>query len=173
MSADTFLTVGFFCLAALTCIVGFFVFVKRQRTIAAISERICNLNMPGVTMPQLAISIPTEWRYSRIDGPGFYMHSFSAPDNAGNITAYVGNNPSIRKEMTSRKRTGCVGGKKVKFFSAMTGRTVIFQTVVKGFFAESGNSAISGLVLHIMIAAQENRFANKAFRALKTLQLVR
>lgn len=160
-------------LAVLICIVGFYVYLKRQRTIAAISERAYVMDIPEAATPRLAIRIPAEWRHNKIEGPGFYVHSFASPDGEGNVTVYIGGNPSIKKEVTSRKIIKRIGGKKVEFFAAVTDQTVISQAIIKGFFDRSGNNAISTFVLHIMIIARENSFTKRAFKALDTLKLVK
>jgi hypothetical protein len=173
ITVNMILTVSLACLVVLICIVGFYVFLKRQQTSAAISERPCIMDIPEVKTPQLAIRIPAEWRHNKIDGPGFYVHSFSSPDGEGNMTVYIGNNPSIKKEVTSRKIMKRIGGKKVEFFAAVTDQTIISQAIIKGFFDRTGNNTISALVLHVMIIARENSLTKRAFKALDTLQIVK
>jgi hypothetical protein len=172
MRVNMFLTLSLLSLVVLICIVGFYVFIKRQQTVAAVSERACAMDIPGVLTPQLSIRIPAEWRHNKIDGPGFYVHSFASPDGEGNISVYIGNNPSIKKEVTSRKSIKRVGGKKVEFFAAVTDQTVISQAIIKGFFSKTENNDISTLVLHIMVIARENSFNKRAFQALDTLRIV-
>lgn len=167
------LILSLLCLAVLICIVGFYVFLKRQRTVAAISERVCVMDIPEVITPRLGIKIPAEWRHNKIDGPGFYVHSFTSSDSEGNVTVYIGSNPSIKKEVTSRKSIKRIGGKKVEFFAAVTDRTVISQAILKGFFDRSGNNTISAFVLHIMIIARESGFTKKAFKALDTMKIIK
>ena len=167
------LTLSLLCLAGLICVVGFYVFFKRQQSSAAISERVCAMDIPEVTSPKLEIRIPVEWRHNKIEGPGFYVHSFVSPDGEGNVTAYIGHNPSIKKEVTSRKSMKRVGGKKVEFFAAVTDQTVISQAIIKGFFDKSGSNAISTFVLHIMIIARESGFTKRAFKALDTVKIVK
>jgi hypothetical protein len=168
-----FLKLSLVFLVVLICIVGFYVFLKRQKIAAAISERACNLDIPGVTTPQLTIRIPAEWRHNKIEGPGFYVHSFVSPDGEGNVTTYIGSNPSIKKEVTSRQSMKSVGGKKVEFFAAVTDQTVISQAIIKGFFNKTGNDVITALVLHIMIIGRESGFTKRAFQALDTLKIVK
>jgi hypothetical protein len=172
MMVRTLLMLSLLCLVVLICIVGFYVFLKRQRTVAAISERVCVMDITEAATPRLAIRIPAEWRHNKIEGPGFYVHSFTSPDGEGNVTAYIGNNPSIKKEVTSRKSIKRIGGRKVEFFSAVTDQTVISQAIIKGFFDRSGNNTISTFVLHIMIIARESSFAKRAFKALDSLKMV-
>ena len=166
------LKLSLLCLAVLICIVGFYVFLKRQQTAATISGRVSVMDIPEATTPRLAIRIPAEWRHNKIDGPGFYVHSFTSPDGEGNVTVYIGSNPSIKKEVTSRKSIKRIGGKKVEFFAAVTDQTVISQAIIKGFFDRSGNNTISAFVLHIMIIGRESSFTKRAFKSLDTLRIV-
>jgi len=131
------------------------------------------MDIPEVTSPKLEMVVPVLWRYNRIDGPGFFVHSFVSPDGEGNATIYIGNNPSIKKEVTSRKSMKRVGGKKVEFFAAVTDQTTISQAIIKGFFNKYENNTISAIVLHIMIIARENSFTKRAFQALDTLRIAR
>jgi hypothetical protein len=131
------------------------------------------MDIPEVTSPKLEIVVPVLWRYNRIDGPGFFVHSFVSPDGEGNATIYIGNNPSIKKEVTSRKSMKRVGGKKVEFFAAVTDQTTISQAIIKGFFNKYDNNTISAFVLHIMIIARENSFTKRAFQALDTRRIVK
>jgi hypothetical protein len=167
------LKLSILCLAVLICVVGCYVFLKRRQSSAAVSERVCAMDIPEVASPKLEINIPALWRYNKIDGPGFYVHSFVSPDGEGNATVYIGHNPSIKKEITTRKNVKRVGGKKVEFFAAVTDQTIISQAIVKGFFDKSDNNTISGFVLHIMIIARENSFTKMAFQALDTLKIVK
>jgi hypothetical protein len=131
------------------------------------------MDIPEVTSPKLEIVVPVLWRYNRIDGPGFFVHSFVSPDGEGNATIYIGNNPSIKKEVTSRKSMKSVGGKKVEFFAAVTDQTTISQAIIKGFFNKYDNNTVSAFVLHIMIIAREKSFTKRAFQALDTLRIVK
>ncbi len=161
------------CLVILISVLGFYMFLKRQKSSAAISKRVCVMDIPGVTTPELEIRIPIEWRHKKIEGPGFYTHSFGSPDGDGNVTVYIGHNPSIKEEATSRKSVKRVGGKKIEFFTAVTDQTVMSQAIVKGFFDELDNNAISTFALHIMVVEREKGFANRAFQALDTLKILK
>jgi hypothetical protein len=166
------LKLSILCLVVLICIVGCYVFLKRRQSSAGVSERVCTMDIPEVTSPKLEIVVPVLWRYNKIDGPGFFVHSFVSPDGEGNATIYIGNNPSIKKEVTTRKSVKRVAGKKVEFFAAVTDQTTISQAIIKGFFNKSDNNTISAFVLHIMIIARENSFTKRAFQALDTLKIV-
>ena len=167
------LKLSILCLVVLICVVGCYVFLKRRQSSAGVSERVCAMDIPEVTSPKLEIIVPVLWRYNKIDGPGFFVHSFVSPDGEGNATIYIGNNPSIKKEVTTRKSAKRVGGKKFEFFAAVTDQTTISQAIIKGFFDRSGNNTISAFVLHIMIIARENSFTKRAFQALDTLKIVK
>jgi hypothetical protein len=172
MLVSMFLALSLLFLVALISVVGFYALLKRQQTTAAISERVYTMDIPGVTTPELEMRIPVEWRHEKREGPGFYVHSFRSLNDQGNVTIYIGRNPSIKGGATSRQSVQHVGGKKVEFMTEVTGQTVISQAIVKRFFDGSGNDTISAFLLHITIVEQKRGFTNRVFQALDTLKIL-
>lgn len=173
MTVSAFFTLaGLLCLVVLISGIGIYVLLKRKQPSAAvIPEEVCTMDIPEVMAPKLEIRIPAEWRHNNIEGPGFYVHSFGLPDDQGNVTIYIGQNPSIKKGVASQKKVKHVGGKKVEFFIEEADGKVISQAIVRDFFDQTGHDTISALLLHIMIVEQKSGFTNKAFQALDTLKI--
>jgi hypothetical protein len=173
MTMSIFLVIIFLCLALLIVLSGYYIFFKKQRSSVAVSDRTCVMDVPEVAIPKLEIIVPIEWQHKIIEGPEFYVHTFNTPDSEGNLSIYIGSNPSMKEQATSQKFIKSVGGRKTTFFSVVSGQTTVSQAIIKKFFDDLGISAVSTFLLHIMIVEQKSGFTKEAYRVLKTLKILK
>lgn len=123
----------------------------------------------GNGAPGLTAVIPSGFIMEKTNGPDFDVHRIRHPDDIGVLSIYVGHHPNRSSAPEPLKIRRKVGSRIVTFEKKSTIYGSFADALVGGFLSGAEISGVNELVLHIFIAAKEERFYDDAWKILATL----
>lgn len=127
----------------------------------------------GNGAPGLTAVIPSGFTTEKTNGPDFDVHRIRHPDDIGVLSIYIGHHPNRITAPEAVKTRRKVGVRMVTFKKESTIYGSFADALVGKFFSGADKSEANELVLHIFIAAKEERFYNDAWKILATLSTTR